>query len=107
VSVLTDTVAAFEASPNLATARAVIEAVQVALPDHLLPEPDRIEGNGEDRIAWFGGRGYYPLSYRRRDAESGEMEPHPTGHRERGAYDAIEGEAITRLALHWTEEAGK
>lgn len=77
-------------------AKDVIVAVLASLPDEALPEPDRIEHDGEKRIAWFGDSGYHIGSAKRRQAD-GSWVRSPESRRSSAAGQALEREAMARI----------
>lgn len=77
---------------NIRSARQAIEAILAAIPDDDLPEFDRVERDGLSGKAtvWWGGTGHTLGS-----ATSGGKRK-PKIHRQRGSWDAIEGEMVYR-----------
>lgn len=76
---------------NIKQARAAIEAILAAIPDAELPNFDRIEHRPDGTtVAWLGGTGYHLGTAKRGDKRR------PKNYRERGSWDAIEGEMTYR-----------
>jgi len=81
---------------TLIEARKAIETILAGLPDSALPLPDRIEEDerGKGPIAWFGGHGYHLTSATR----GADRTPNPEGYRSSASWDALVGEACTRMS---------
>ena len=77
-----------------------IKAILAAIDDDEMPNPSKVEQDGERTVVWFGGLGRYIGSATR----NGEREP--LIYRDRAAQEAIELEAVYRIDLaHMGNEA--
>ena len=68
-----------------------IKAILAAIDDDELPEPSKVDQDGQRTVVWFGGLGHYLGSATR----NGEHEP--MIYRDKAARQALDLEAVCRI----------